>query len=141
MISSKILKCLHSTGSKRKKRKVVVNFMAFDTIQLATVEGKVCLQLMKEVCQLHKVPSRETINLRSISDRKLWEIFFKNIYKNRCQLLSHPCHLDRSCVEQIVFRHNWTPQSYIRCFWTHGKTYTNVHTRKFLHFCLNGIYS
>ncbi|XP_046800992.1 E3 SUMO-protein ligase ZBED1-like [Lucilia cuprina] len=70
-------------GAKSKKiTEAVVNFIIMDNKPFATVEGKGFLQLMKEVCPLYKVPSRETIKSRIDTKYEVMSNIFKSFINN-----------------------------------------------------------
>lgn len=70
-------------GAKSKKiTEAIVNFIVMDNRPFSTVAGKGFLQLMKEVCPLYKVPSRETIKSRIDDKYDAMSNIFKTYIKN-----------------------------------------------------------
>ncbi|XP_045780821.1 E3 SUMO-protein ligase ZBED1-like [Maniola jurtina] len=70
-------------GTKSKKiTEAITNFIIMDNRPFSAVEGKGFLQLMKEVCPLYKVPSRETIKSRIDDKYDAMSNLFKTYIKN-----------------------------------------------------------
>lgn len=70
-------------GAKSKKiTEAITNFIIMDNRPFSTVEGKGFIQLMKEVCPLYKVPSRETIKMRIDDKYEAMSHLFKTYITN-----------------------------------------------------------
>lgn len=70
-------------GAKSKKiTEAITNFIIMDNKPFSTVEGKGFRQLMKEVCPLYNVPSRETIKTRIDEKYEALSHLFKMYIKN-----------------------------------------------------------
>lgn len=70
-------------GAKSKKiTEAITNFIIMDNRPFSTVEGKGFIQLMKEVCPLYKVPSRETIKIRIDDKYEAMSHLFKTYITN-----------------------------------------------------------
>lgn len=70
-------------GAKSKKiTEAITNFIIMDNKPFSTVEGKGFRQLMKEVCPLYNVPSRETIKTRVDEKYETLSNLFKMYIKN-----------------------------------------------------------
>lgn len=70
-------------GAKSKKiTEAITNFIIMDNRPFLTVEGKGFKQLMKEVCPLYKIPSRETIKTRVDEKYEAMSHLFKTYITN-----------------------------------------------------------